>query len=353
MAQLSDYQPSKSHSSGSDRSESDPVFSDPFEVFTRIGLLKTQENDPRYVNIKKQLAAAMQSAGVDDASVVAIHRNLFSGSTRHATWQAHRIVEKAVAEKCGGNANVGWGWYGGSRDLICRTVLHGFFCSRSDPGPYGIGVHLFSNNHSFDCARSSDPDENGRRHILICRVILGKIELVPFGSKQFSPSSREFDSGVDSLVNPKRFIIWSSDMNSHILPLFVVSFRAPANLRGKKLRTNFVCCIVSDIPRSIQPSAAAAVRQPPPTAVRQPARRSATLNITNIMNALAEVLPAPSMVLLNKSATDFRAKRITSAQLIRRMGTLAGKELLASVVKSCKRSESNPIHQRDDTNNGS
>ncbi|KAL6187067.1 hypothetical protein ACLB2K_043182 [Fragaria x ananassa] len=283
----------------------------------------------------------MQSAGVLDASVVAVHRYLFSGWTRHATWQAHRIIEKVVAEKCGGNANVGWGWYGGSRDLICRTVLHGFFCSRSDhPGPYGIGVHLFSSNHSFDCARSSDPDENGLRHILICRVILGKRELVPFGSKQSSPSSREFDSGVDSLVNPKRFIIWSSDMNSHILPLFVVSFRAPANLRGKKLRK-------LNIPRSIQPSAAAAA------AVRQPARRSATLNVTNIMNALAEVLPAPSMVLLNKSATDFRAKRITRAQLIRRMGTLAGKELLASVVKSCKRSESNPIHQRDDTNNGS
>ncbi|KAL6192534.1 hypothetical protein ACLB2K_033621 [Fragaria x ananassa] len=338
MAQLSIIfdDDEKSHSSGSDRSESDSVFSDPFEVFTRIGLLKAQENDPRYVNIKKQLAAAMQSAGVN-ANVVAIHRNTFSGSTRHATLQAHRIIEKAVAEKCGGNANVGWGWYGGSRDLICRTVLHGFFCSRSDqPGPYGIGVHLFSNNHSFDCARSSDADENGLRHILVCRVILGKREMVPFGSKQFSPSSMEFDSGVDSLVNPKRFIIWSSDMNSHILPLFVVSFRAPANLRGKKL----------NIPRSIQPSAAAA-------AVRQPARRSATLKVTDIMNALAEVLPAPSMVLLKKSATDFRAKRITSAQLIRRMGTLAGKELLASVVKSCKRSESNPIHQRDDTNNGS
>ena len=92
-----------------------------------------------------------------------------------------------------------------------------------------IGGELFV----FFCrAISSDPDENGLRHMLLCRVILGKRELVAPGSKQVNPSSAEYDSGVDSFMNPKKFIIWSSLMNSHIMPVFVVSFKAPANLKG-------------------------------------------------------------------------------------------------------------------------
>lgn len=91
----------------------------------------------------------------------------------------------------------------------------------------------------FYSALSSDADENGLRHILLCRVILGKRELVPPDSKQLHPSSNEFDSGVDSLRNPKRFIIWSSFMNSHIIPHFVVSFKAPASLNGEEFEPIF------------------------------------------------------------------------------------------------------------------
>lgn len=61
---------------------------------------------------------------------------------------------------------------------------------------------------------------------MLCRVILGKMEQISEGSKQFHPSSEEFDSGVDNLADPRRYIIWSSYMNSHILPTFIVSFKA-------------------------------------------------------------------------------------------------------------------------------
>ena len=80
----------------------------------------------------------------------------------------------------------------------------------------------------------SVPDEDGLRHVLLCRVILGRPELVPPGSDQTHPSSDEFDSGVDRFENPNKYIIWSTDMNTHILPEFVVSFRAAdsSTLRG-------------------------------------------------------------------------------------------------------------------------
>lgn len=56
------------------------------------------------------------------------------------------------------------------------------------------------------------------------------MEQICEGSKQFHPSSEEFDSGVDDLAEPRRYIVWSSYMNSHILPSFIISFKAPPSI---------------------------------------------------------------------------------------------------------------------------
>lgn len=74
----------------------------------------------------------------------------------------------------------------------------------------------------------SDVDGNGLQHILLCRVIMGNVELIHPGSKQFQPISENFDSGVDDLQNPLHYIIWGMHMNSHIYPEYVVSFRVPS-----------------------------------------------------------------------------------------------------------------------------
>lgn len=82
---------------------------------------------------------------------------------------------------------------------------------------------------------SSEVDANGLRHILLCRVILGKTEEICAGSEQSQPSSEEFDTGVDNLDEPKKYIVWSCYMNSHILPIFVISFTETR----KQYLTNF------------------------------------------------------------------------------------------------------------------
>lgn len=64
--------------------------------------------------------------------------------------------------------------------------------------------------------------------MLLCRVILGKMETVAPGSKQYHPSSKEMDTGVDNLQFPRRYVVWSAYMNSHIFPVYVVSFKAPS-----------------------------------------------------------------------------------------------------------------------------
>ncbi|KAI8546947.1 hypothetical protein RHMOL_Rhmol07G0159100 [Rhododendron molle] len=84
------------------------------------------------------------------------------------------------------------------------------------------------NIHASYC----DVDENGVRHVVLCRVILGKVELVRHGSEQFHPSCENFDSGVDDLENPNHYIVWNMNVGTHIYPEYVVSFKISHSAEG-------------------------------------------------------------------------------------------------------------------------
>lgn len=92
-----------------------------------------------------------------------------------------------------------------------------------------IGVCLFSLKDS-----ASESEDDGMSFLLLCRILLGKSEIVPQGSIQSCPSSPEFDSGVDDLASPKKYIVWSTHMNTHVLPEFLVCIKAPFNLTRKQ-----------------------------------------------------------------------------------------------------------------------
>lgn len=69
---------------------------------------------------------------------------------------------------------------------------------------------------------------------------MGNAEKVDGGSLQFHPSGEEYDCGVDDLVNPRWYIVWSTHMNRYILPEYVVSFKSPDHLQGNFLNYYFL-----------------------------------------------------------------------------------------------------------------
>lgn len=85
----------------------------------------------------------------------------------------------------------------------------------------------------FPSSKLLGADEDGVKHMALCRVILGNVEKVEAGSQQCHPSSPEFDTGVDDPTCPKRYIVWCSNMNRHILPEYIVSFKSTYHLAGK------------------------------------------------------------------------------------------------------------------------
>lgn len=78
-------------------------------------------------------------------------------------------------------------------------------------------------------AMMSEADDNEEKHVLLCRVILGNVEMVVDGPL---PSSVNFDTGVDNIENPTWYVVKWANMNTHILPQCVVSYKSSHNASG-------------------------------------------------------------------------------------------------------------------------
>lgn len=257
--------------------------------------------------IKACFLSGLGAAIAGDTTVASVRKNSAVGMTTRAKHLAFRIFTEAVARKNGGDPNVKYGWYaagggGGSREEIERILSYGF-SSREVDDSRGVGIHLVPSKCSLFAAASAEPDGEGLRHLLLCRVLLGKSEQIVSGSKQTQPSSVEFDSGVDDLENPRKYVVWSSAMNSYILPSYIVSFRSP------RLRV---------IGRGATPA--------------RPS--SPWVSFAALMSMLSKSIDASRMNLIMTTYDDFRKRKIQRDQLVRKMRQVAGDDLLAQIIKS-------------------
>ncbi|KAK8522492.1 hypothetical protein V6N12_056200 [Hibiscus sabdariffa] len=201
-----------------------------FDVFLRNDLVKLHESSAGYSIMTKGFFSGMGEDMSKNTKIVAIHKISCSSFSAKARAEAFQIWEKGVAEKCGGDANVKYAWYGCSREEICEIVTHGFswFTKTAAGIQNRCRICLSAAKFSFDSVLCSKVDDSGLRHLLLCRVIMGKEEVVTGDCNgQSHPSSPEFDSGVDNLSDPRKYIVWSNYMNSHILPGYIISFQAP------------------------------------------------------------------------------------------------------------------------------
>uniref|UniRef100_A0A7N0UYD6 Inactive poly [ADP-ribose] polymerase RCD1-like n=1 Tax=Kalanchoe fedtschenkoi TaxID=63787 RepID=A0A7N0UYD6_KALFE len=142
-----------------------------------------------------------------------------------------KLFEKQVelTEKSRGSSNVQYAWLPCSKKDESSFMTYGL---RLDGLPsiasYGHGVHLSSKKYAYASVKNCDDDENGVRRMLLCRVILGNIEPVHFGLDQFCPSSDQFDTGVDNILEPRTYVVWEVNALTHIYPEYVVSFKLPS-----------------------------------------------------------------------------------------------------------------------------
>ncbi|KAF8037018.1 hypothetical protein BT93_B0058 [Corymbia citriodora subsp. variegata] len=277
------------------------------QPFVTSGLTELSEGDRVHSLIKERFVSRLGTLGAQ-VTVVGIHQNRYSSVAAKARAQAFQVYSEAVQKKGGRDtANVKYAWYATSKEEVTKILSYGFGYSGKpeNNGLYGCGVYFASDNHPLESVKSASIDEDGLRHLLLCRVILGKPELVTLGSDQSHPSSEQYDSGVDDLSSPRRYIVWSTHMNTHVLPEYVVSFRAPCCLRGL-LRT--------------------------PEKSRKPT--SPWMPFPILISELSKILCPSDVSLISKYYKDHKGGKISRHVLIQKVRQIAGDGLLTRIIKS-------------------
>ncbi|PHU28778.1 hypothetical protein BC332_00871 [Capsicum chinense] len=149
------------------------------------------------------------------------------------------LFEKQVeiTQKYRGKSNVRYAWLAASKEVVSTIMNYGLMHGvRGLKANLGVGVHLIALDYASKSAASCDIDENGVRYMVLCRIILGNEELLHFGSQQSYPSSEKYDSGVDDLEIPTYYTIWNMNMNTHIYPEYVVSFKMSSGAEGVPIK---------------------------------------------------------------------------------------------------------------------
>ncbi|RHN44305.1 putative poly(ADP-ribose) polymerase, catalytic domain-containing protein [Medicago truncatula] len=180
---------------------------------------------------QKMFLKGMSSLGISESDIVGIYRS--SGRSMQMRLQ---LFEKQadIIKGIRGVANIRYAWLACSKEEISTMMEYELSHYELSPSKciYGPGVHLAAITHPFVCSLSCDEDGNGIKHMFLCRVIMGNMELLRPSSKQLRPSDCEYDNGVDDIQCPKCYVVWNMNMNTHIYPEFVVSFKSPLGFEG-------------------------------------------------------------------------------------------------------------------------
>ncbi|KAJ6415507.1 hypothetical protein OIU84_004328 [Salix udensis] len=342
--------------------------------------------------VKKMFVTVMKPFG--GADIVDIYR--CSSTSMQARFELFQ-KQIALTGKYRGDANVQYAWLASSKGALSTIMLYGLgHCGPcTTNSKRGIGVHLSAENYCHTSAKYCDVDENGVRHLVFCRVIMGNMELLQPGSWQFHPSSENFDSGVDDLENPREYIVWNMNMNTHIHPEFVVSFKISSTTEGflvgseSKHTLSGVTtshggqgCLpiessavdlnlpvessavdlnespTADMGSTIQPvsvSGRSLGRSPGLSSSSTRAPKSPWMPFPMLFAAISKKVPSKDMELVTNNYELFRAKKVNREDFVKKLRLIVGDALLKSTITSlqCKLPSKGEVSVSKPTTEGS
>ncbi|WOK94457.1 putative inactive poly [Canna indica] len=267
-----------------------------------------KEDDKCYKVVAKLFLARMTRFNAN-TTITSIHKCLYSVPPRNSRLKTFQMQMEAT-RAARGRENVKFGWFATATSKLAAIISHGFGQTNNmllGSGAHGVGVHLSPPHSPYSSAVLLELDGNGERHILLCRAIMGRTEKVKAGSLQYHPTSEEFDNGVDDLANPKWYIVWSTHMNTHIIPEYVVSYKFPKHCQGaRKLMMN----------STTSPSSG--------------------MSFYKLFAEITRSLPSSMTRALEISYLQFRECKISKEDFIRCLRSIAGDKLLTSSIKKIR-----------------
>uniref|UniRef100_A0A0D9ZG03 RST domain-containing protein n=1 Tax=Oryza glumipatula TaxID=40148 RepID=A0A0D9ZG03_9ORYZ len=244
------------------------------------------------------------------------------GRSRYSLFQK----EVQVTKNQRGNANERYAWLACTKGTMEEMMMNGALeIAKPLQGPI-VGL--------------SDIDENGIIRMMLCRVIMGNVEVVFPGSNQCQPTSESFDSGVDDLQRPKHYIIWDANVHKHIYAEYAVIIKVPYMNNGDTASN------ISEIRNSgaldnptkddsLQTIASSGDEQQACMLGRAPSPRSPSspwMPFSMLFAAISAKVPRSDMDLVHKYYEEFKRRKISRPDLVKQLRQIVGDKLLVSTV---------------------
>ncbi|KAG8096911.1 hypothetical protein GUJ93_ZPchr0013g36050 [Zizania palustris] len=269
---------------------------------------RLEQTDRFYQVVEKIFLSRMAPvAAASGVVITAVHKVEHDARTRAFQLQGQLLA----AARGAGGSNAKFAWYGAPAADVAAAVEHGVGRTNGwllGGRAHGEGVHLSPPQSPHASAMLTKVDEKGEAHIVLCRVLMGWPEVVPAGSSQFHPSSDDYDSAVDDMENPRWYVVWSTHMNTRILPLYVVSFKCP-NLQQMQGSLG----------------ATSKLKKPSPEATRD--------MFPMLLTEIQRFVPSPKLQTLQKSYNCFKKGQMKKDQFIRFLRSFIGDKVLTTVAK--------------------
>ncbi|XP_057432898.1 inactive poly [ADP-ribose] polymerase RCD1-like [Lotus japonicus] len=193
--------------------------------------------------VRELFLHGMSTFSSTDFGIVETYR--CSGASMQARLELFQ-TQVGITKEIHGDANVRYAWLPFPEGELSTMVECGLgYCMLSAANcTYDTGVLLAAVTCPYASARYCDIDKNDVRHLVLCRVIMGNMELlrpsIGTGTRQFQPISSKYDNGVDDFQSPKYYLVWNMNINTHIYPEFIISFKVNEDAKGH------FCGIVGD-----------------------------------------------------------------------------------------------------------
>ncbi|XP_013731575.2 inactive poly [ADP-ribose] polymerase RCD1 isoform X1 [Brassica napus] len=287
--------------------------------------------------VKKMFAVGTASLG----HVAVLDVGRFSSEIAEARLELFQ-KQVEITKKHRGDANVRYAWLPAKREVLSGIMMQGLgvggaFIRKS---MYGVGIHLTAADCPYFSARYCDIDENGVRYMVLCRIIMGNMELLRGDKAQFFSGGEEYDNGVDDVENPKNYIVWNINMNTHIFPEYVVRFKlsVPHNAEGDMVARHDNSGVTLEGPKDLPP---------PQVDSNGPERGSGSANsvgssttkpkspwmpFPTLFAAISPKIAEKDMCFINADYQQLREKKMTRGEFVRKLRGIVGDDLLRSTI---------------------
>ncbi|XP_062200325.1 probable inactive poly [ADP-ribose] polymerase SRO1 isoform X2 [Phragmites australis] len=296
----------------------------------------------------EKLLLQRMGAVIGSKDIIGIYRTPLLDDCGQVRYHLHK-KQVQVTGCLRGNANVRYAWLACSKNTVHEMMLNGTLQVHKPVKypAYGNGTLLAPANRSDTCVNFSDVDENGIVHMMLCRVIMGNIEIVHHGSKQHRPSNDYFDSGVDDLKNPQHYIVWDMNLNSHIYSEFVVTIKLPSKTKDS-LVTQEDChyssdlslvlsssspdCMSEEMNLQASPASGGPFAAPMLGDSMERAPNSPWMPFSMLFAAISTKVSPENMDLVISCYEEFKSKKISRAELVKKLRHVVGDRVLISTI---------------------